>query len=267
MNQKIKTAAALPEPSTQTFRTFVLRVVLLWMFIVFVYWMFTSHLPSQVVFTETTKRKLPEIFSALEPERFLTYRRFFEVFFSVSLLILVFIPKSKTALFIHLASAIFFALSASVVRGNTPVPLTAYVLLLFSFLMRRDKVFFNSFDFMLTILIVLILLYASNYFVQWYNYFHGMFFNTMVKTRSEDYTLRDKMLTAVMPWFYCAFLVFIVRIFTTRFNRVLLIICVVLLAFEFYLNNFFDPGLTFMFFPLINWRRMFERFNTRFEPK
>lgn len=263
MNQKIKTTATAPESSTPTFRNFTLRIILLWMFIVFVYWMITKHLPSQIDFTDKTKTQLPEFFMHLEEQRFTTFRMFAEVFFSLSLLVLLFLEKSRIALIVHLASAVLFAVSLSVVTGGTPIPVTAYTLLLFSFFFNTDAGFTNAFDFMLSILVVLIILFASEYFVQWYKYYHGMFYNSMIKPKAASYTSREKILSFVMPWFYCLFLVFLVRLFTTKFNKTLLIICAVLLVLEFYLNNFFDAGLTFMFIPFINWQKLFLRYNKR----
>lgn len=259
--KSVKEPLTTAEPeATSSFRTVTLRITLLWMFIVFAYWMFTSHLPSQLSFSNEAKAKLPSYLSALSAEHFQSYRMLFEVVFSVSLLILLFLPKKRVWFIIHFISAVLFAVLQYVLTNAVPIPVTAYVIFLCSFFFHPELKFIEAWDFMLNLVIVLIVLYASNYFVRWYNYFHGSFYHYVVQPQADTYDTRSQLRARVMPWFYCLFLLFLIRIFTPRFNKFLLIFCILLLAFEFYINNFFDPGLTFMLFPFITWSWMYKRF-------
>ena len=237
-------------------RKFVLRMLLVWMFIVFAYWMITNHLPSQHLFTDETKAQLPSYLSTISEQHFKSYRMLFEILFSISLLIMLFAPSKKLWLIIHYIMAILFGVSQYVVTGAVPIPLTAYIVLLISFFFQKEEKFSETFDFLLNITVVLIILYAATYFVRWYDYFHTPFFNYMIKPKAEDYTWRDNVLTAIMPWFYCLFAVLGIRIFTPVLNKILLIFCMLLLIAEFVINRFFDPGLTFMLFPFINWKKL-----------
>ncbi len=247
--------------ATPLSRKLILRVLLVWMFIVFAYWMITNHLPSQHLFTDETKAQLPSYLNTLSDQHFKSYRMVFEIIFSVSLLIMLFSPSKKLWLIVHFITAVLFGISQYVITGAVPIPLTAYIVLLIAFFFQKEEKFSEAFDFLLNIIVVLIILYAATYFVRWYDYFHTPFYHYMIKPKAEDYTWRDKVLTTVMPWFYCLFAVLGIKIFTPAFNKILLIFCLFLLITEFVINRFFDPGLTFMLFPFINWKKLSLRFN------
>jgi hypothetical protein len=267
MNSKNKSETEIAVQSPQHFRIFMLRVILTWMLLVFAIWMLTKHLPSQYTFETGEEKKMPVFLAEFGKEKLLSFATLTEVIFSATLIILLFLPRSRTWLYVHIAGSLLFCLGMFVIRGIVVIPLTAYVLLIVSLLFFEEKKFAASLDFLLTMLIVLIIMYAARYFVQWYTTFHNPAMVSFIEFNKSTYTPRIKALYAIVPWFYGFFAILIVRIFTRKFNKILFIVCFLLLVAEYYLNNFFDPGLTFMLFPFINWENLFTKFNKRFEPK
>lgn len=243
-----------------SYRTFILRLLLMWMGLVFIFWLITHHLPSQRSLTETSTYHIPSFIATMNEQMRHALQQLGEALFIVSLIVAFVNATSMKWFYVHLFFTIVFMAMYYISFAQVGVSLMAYLLLLFSFFYKSVSRFMAGFEFMLSMLIVLIVVYASEYFVQWYRFEHGAYFNIMVMPELNSATFHAKWAHAIMPWFYCLFFVGLVRLFTTKWNRILLFYFIFLLVVEFYTASFFDLGLTCMLFPFINWLQLYNRF-------
>ncbi len=249
------------------FRIFTLRILLLWMFIVFIFWMLSGQLPSQYLFNEHYKGGLPPVLKGIETGTLKFNLLLVEIFFTVTLLLALFIPQYTIIIALHFVSGLVLTYLMLGLKGGLYISLAGYLLLFVSFLFEDEKKFLTAFDFLQTSVLIIILFYAAHYFIGWYQYLKNPFLRAAINQDAENLSARDTLVKNIMPWFYIFFLVVCVRIFTNRFNKLLFAVIIVLLLLEYFLNTFFDPVVTFMLFPFINWHQLYYRFNKRFEPK
>ncbi len=257
MKKKEPVPKAVPDEKEKSFRIFSLRVLFSWMFLVFTGWMVMGLLPSQVTFT-TGFFDIRPLFS---PVYLKTTMVISEALFSTTLLGCIFIPNAKPVLVIHTLAALFFCFFTFAMKGKIYLPLTAYLLLLFSFYTRDEKKFAGSFEYMQTLVVVVILWYAANYFISWYHYLESTSYKTIINANPDAFSFDSRGIVAknIMPWYYIVFLIFIPRIFTSRYNKFFLPAAGILVLLEFFLNVTLNPGITFLLLPFLNWQGLFRK--------
>lgn len=254
--------------SEQSFRKFSFRVLLIWMFASFAYWFFNKHLPSVEIQLSSVREKVPQFIKAftlqqVQPAFFIN-----EIVFSTTLLLCFFLPRFVPLIILHVLSAIFLALSLFVVSNGMTIPFLGYIIILFAFIFRKENTFSEAFDFLQTIVVCCMLWYAATVFYIWRDYL-AQSFSLYIINNNNDTQLDAHSTVAknIMPWYYIVYFVFVIRIFTKKYNGFLFYFACIIIFLEYFFNTFFDPLLLIMLVPFINWQKFFKRFNKKFEPK
>ena len=251
-----------PKPTLQNF-TF--RILLLWMAISFLHWVATGSLPTQYVDNENYTKTIPSFFVELPLETARLYLQLIELIFIASLFVLLFIPRSKILIILHVATGIammYFFLS---LRQSSAISLAVYSLLLLPFIFRDSKLYPSISEATQTIAIALFILFAVLYFLKWYVFYKNPVIHNAFKAVAENLTARDNIAKIVFPWFYLLYALFLLRLYTTQFNKLLIYLAMIVLAGECILNAYFEFGLVLLFVPLLNWDEIFARFTARFQ--
>ncbi len=265
MNTK-KKAAGEPSEANPSVRVFTLRIIFFWIFLAFAYWLIMQQLPSQVLQHASIKTSLPGFLKNINPGNLHIYFAAAEVLFSASLLLCIFIPRSDGLLILNLAAALIFGFCIFSVTGRMFIPFVSYIILGFGFLYKDEIKFNRAFDFIQTLIVCVMLYYAATYYIKWYQYIQAPYLKTIISLNETDLSARNTLVKNIMPWYYTVYLIFIVRVFTTRRNKSLLIIACIVIFLEYFLNEFFDPALLFMLIPFINWAAWHRSFSKKFEP-
>lgn len=265
--EKIMTENIAPQMQL-SFRKFSLRILLIWMFIVFAYWLVVHQLSSELLQNNTVASTLPAFLKSIDKTKLHLYFLITEIIFSTSLLICFFLQQSRIIFLLHIISAIAMALCMYTVNAFMFVPFIGYIVICFAFLYRDEKKFSEAFDFLQAMVVCIIFLYAFDYFFKWYHYMQTSYLQAVLLNSNKnvsDFNARNTVAKNVMPWYYIIYLFFIIRIFTSKWNCSLFYFACIIIFLEYFFNVFFDPMMFFMLIPFLNWKKLFSRFNKKFE--